>query len=70
MFQRNAVQQQPLLAGMADRVSGESFLNPYDLSSLRDFNLFALIVTLMTQVLNQASWLGAGSSTAGRTPHE
>jgi len=55
---------------MADRVSGESFLNPYDLSSLRDFNLFALIVTLMTQVLNQASWLGAGSSTAGRTPHE
>lgn len=55
---------------MADRVSGESFLNPYDIKSLRDFNLFAIIVTLMSSVLNRASWIGAGSSSAGRTPHE
>lgn len=55
---------------MADRVAGESFLNPFDLEALRDFNLFALVVVLLNQVLNQASWIGAGVSTAGRTPHE
>ena len=55
---------------MIDRVPGESFLNPCDLESLRDFNLFALVVTLLSQVLNQASWIGAGATSAGRTPHE
>lgn len=55
---------------MADRVSGESFLNPYDIQSLRDFNLFALLVTFMSNILNHASWIGAGSTAAGRTPHE
>ena len=55
---------------MADRIPGESFLNPYDIQSLRDFNLFALIVTLMSSILNRASWIGAGATAAGRTPHE
>jgi len=55
---------------MADRVAGESFLNPFDIESLRDFNLFALLVTIMSRILNQGSWIGAGSSMAGRTPHE
>ena len=55
---------------MADRIPGESFLNPYDLDSLRDFNLFALVVTITTAILNQASWIGAGATAAGRTPHE
>lgn len=55
---------------MADRVPDESFLNPYDLEALRDFNLFALVVTILSQILNQASWIGAGATTAGRTPHE
>ena len=55
---------------MADRVAGESFLNPYDLEALRDFNLFALLVTITTTILNQASWIGAGATAAGRTPHE
>jgi len=55
---------------MADRVAGENFLNPYDIQSLRDFNLFALVVTFMSSILNRASWIGAGASTAGRTPHE
>ena len=31
---------------MSDRVAGESFINPYDIKSLRDFNLFAAIVTI------------------------
>ena len=40
---------------MADRAAGESFLSPYDISNLRDFNLFALIVTIIAafQVFQQ-----------------
>ncbi|MGE4564418.1 MAG: sodium:solute symporter [Victivallaceae bacterium] len=55
---------------MTNRVSGESFLNPYDIKSLRDFNFFALGVLIFSAVLNRASWIGAGSTSAGRTPHE
>ncbi len=55
---------------MSDRIAGESFIDPFDISSLRDFNLFALVVTVMTTILNHASWIGASTSSAGRTPHE
>ena len=55
---------------MTDRVAGESFINPFDISCLRDFNIFALIVTTLSTILNHASWIGASTSTAGRTPHE
>lgn len=54
---------------MGDRVSGESFLNPYDVQNLRDFNLFALIVLLLKRFIG-GIWLGNDSSGAGRTPHE
>ena len=53
-----------------NRVQGESFMNPYDISQLRDFNIFAIIVTLCGQVLNKASWLGGDTSCAAKTPHE
>ena len=33
---------------MLDRVKGESFLNPFDVAKMRDFNLFALIVVLVS----------------------
>ncbi len=55
---------------MLNRVSGQSFLNPYDVSELRDFNIFALVVTLFSSVLNRAGWIGNDTSGAGRTPHE
>ena len=55
---------------MLDRAPGESFLNPMDISSLRDFNLFALIVTITGQLLNRASWIGNDTSGAGRNAHE
>ncbi|MBQ9366787.1 MAG: hypothetical protein IJT83_03315, partial [Victivallales bacterium] len=29
---------------MQDRVAGESFLNPYDISKLRDFNFFSMVI--------------------------
>ncbi|MDR0932794.1 MAG: hypothetical protein LBM70_07250 [Victivallales bacterium] len=49
---------------------GESFLNPYDIANLRDFNLFALIVVLIARPMSTAVWYGNGTSGAGRTPHE
>ena len=55
---------------MLNRVPGESFLNPFDIDKLRDFNLFALGVWLMSTVLQRASWFGNDTSSAGRTPHE
>ncbi len=53
-----------------DRTPNQSFMNPYDVSQLRDFNVFALVVTLTSQILNRASWYGNDSTNSGRTPHE
>jgi Na+/proline symporter len=55
---------------MLDRVPGENFLNPFDIEQLRDFNIFALVVTITSQVLNRASWIGNDTSGSGRTAHE
>ena len=55
---------------MLDRAPGESFLNPMDISSLRDFNLFALIVTIISSILNRAAWIGNDTSNSGRNAHE
>ena len=55
---------------MLDRVSGESFLNPMDVDSLRDFNLFMLVVSITSLILNRGSWIGNDTSGSGRTPHE
>ncbi|MFA6288288.1 MAG: sodium:panthothenate symporter [Opitutaceae bacterium] len=55
---------------MMDRVGGENFINPFDIEKLRDFNIFALVVTIMGNILNRASWIGNDTSNCGRTPHE
>ncbi|WP_269524949.1 sodium:solute symporter family protein [Coraliomargarita parva] len=55
---------------MMDRVKGQSFINPFDIEKLRDFNIFALFVTIMGSVLNRASWIGNDTTSSGRTPHE
>ena len=64
-----STQMMPVLA---DRVEGESFLNPNDIQHLRDFNLFSLLMLpIIVSLLHRASWIGAGSSsTAARSPHE
>ena len=56
-------------AVMADRVPGESFMNPYDIQDLRDFNLFALVVTVFHRIFGGA-WVGNGYGTVARSPHE
>ncbi len=59
-----------LVPVMMDRSAGESFLNPYDVYNLRDFNLFYLIVVLAGVFLHKASWIGGGTSTSARSPQE
>ena len=53
-----------------NRVPEESFISPYDVARLRDFNIFAIVVTVTSTVLNRASWIGMDISSSGRTPHE
>ena len=55
---------------LVDRVAGESFINPNDIQSLRDFNLFALIVLITSRILNRGAWIGNDTSGSGKTPHE
>ncbi|MCI5778651.1 MAG: sodium:panthothenate symporter [Lentisphaeria bacterium] len=55
---------------MMDRAPQESFLNPFDIDNLRDFNLFFLLVTLFATGFHRASWIGASTSSAARSPHE
>ena len=55
---------------MMDRVQGESFLNPYDVSKLRDFNLFFVLIMIFNSIFHRASWIGAGLSSAAKNPHE
>lgn len=55
---------------MWNRVPGQSFMNPYDVSQFRDFNLFALVVTLCGRILNRASWFGNDANGAARNAHE
>ena len=54
---------------MADRVAGESFLNPYDISQLRDFNLFALVVLFYRKIVG-GEWVGNGYGTVAKSAHE
>lgn len=54
---------------MLDRVPEESFLNPYDIRNLRDFNLFFLGVTIFGTLLHRGSWV-TGSASNARSPHE
>jgi len=60
-----------VLPVLTDRARGESFLNPYDVDSLRDFNIFYTFVALFSMVLNRGVGLGAGGGTsAAKSAHE
>ena len=55
---------------LLDRVPGESFLNPFDVFNLRNFNIFMIFVLVFSNVMNRAIWLGSGFSTSARSAHE
>jgi len=55
---------------MSDRAPGESFLNPFDMKDMRDFNIFAVFVGIFSSIINRASWAGNDGSNAGRSAHE
>jgi Na+/proline symporter len=55
---------------LGDRVPGESFLNSFDISNFRDFNVLMIILMVVNSIVHRASWIGAGYSTAAKTPHE
>ena len=55
---------------LLDRVPGESFLNPFDISRLRNFNIFMIIVFVFSNIMNRAIWLGSGFSTSAKSAHE
>ena len=54
---------------LGDRAPGESFLNPYDIKNLRDFNYFSLTLVIIGLFMNAGSWV-TGAATNARSPHE
>lgn len=54
---------------LRDRVPGESFVNPYDISQLRDFNLFGLMVAFYRKIIG-GEWVGNGYGTVSKSAHE
>jgi len=53
------------------RAPGESFLNPFDVHNLRDFNLFYVFVGIVGMFLGRMSWGGTqGYNGAAKSAHE
>jgi Na+/proline symporter len=56
---------------LLDRDPGKSLINPFDISELRDFNLFYVIVGIVGSVINRLGWSGnQGYSVSARNAHE
>ena len=60
-----------MMPAMLARPPGESFVNPYDVENLRDFNVFFVVAGLLSLVVGRMSWGGTqGYNGAARSPHE
>jgi len=60
-----------MIPTLANRVEGESFLDPYKTAKLREFNLFFLFVGVVSLILNRMGMgAAAGYSAAAISPHE
>ncbi len=56
---------------LLDRPPGKSMLNPFDISELRDFNLFYVAVGIFGNIIGRMSWSGTqGYNAAARNAHE
>ena len=54
---------------LSDRVPGESFVDPYDIGQLRDFNLFGLMVAFYRRIMG-GEWVGNGYGSVAKSAHE
>ncbi len=59
-----------IVPALANRVPRESFLNPFDIADLKEFNAFAIFVFCFGFVLNRGIWYGGGQTSSARSPHE
>jgi Na+/proline symporter len=56
---------------LLDRPPGKSMLNPFDISQLRDFNIFFVAVGVFGSILGRMSWSGnQGYNAAAKNAHE
>ena len=56
---------------LLDSPPGKSMLNPFDISRLRDFNLFAVALGIISSIIGRMSWSGSqGYNTAAKNAHE
>lgn len=60
-----------IVPALLSRASGQSMVNPYDISHLRSFNLFWVFSGILSSFLGRMSWSGtSGYQGAALTPHE
>jgi len=58
-------------ATLSHTAPGESMLNPFDISKLKNFNVFNLFIGLVTTVYGWGAWQNASAyKSASLTPHE
>jgi SSS family solute:Na+ symporter len=56
---------------LAQRPTGQSFLNPFDSGSLKDFNLAYMLMGLFATIYGTMAWQNASAyNSAASTPHE
>jgi Na+/proline symporter len=56
---------------LLDRAPGKSLINPFDITELRDFNLFYVLVGILGTIINRLGWSGnQGYSVSARNAHE
>lgn len=59
-----------MMPALLARPPHQSFLNPFDISELREFNLFYVISGLVGTFLFRLSWGGRGYDSSARNAHE
>ncbi len=56
---------------LLNRPEGKSFLNPFDIHKLRDFNIFYVAVGIFANIFNRMAWSGnQGYNSAAKNAHE
>ncbi len=60
-----------LAPAILDRPAGQSMVNPFDISGLRDFNIFYVVVGVLGGIVGRMSWSGTqGYNAAAKSAHE